>query len=122
MKGCEPIMAGRRERCFVPAAFVMLAFVESVLIDAEMVASIVEEQATELLMNPDVKRMGYDYGLMVHALRDGELRDRMMRILLDVRDESGVWGEYYVEQKPNGTLYRPWESGLNLAGMLEEWK
>jgi len=64
--------------------------------------------------------VGFDYGLLLYAL--SELGDPAAEALYDrmmsVRDDTGLWAEYYDNHEPTGTRCRPWESGINLDAAL----
>ncbi len=72
---------------------------------------------------PDDERgisVGYDYGLLLYALT--ELNDpgalEIYEKILSLPDASGAWVEYYIDHRPSGTRYRPWESAVNLEALL----
>ena len=48
------------------------------------------------------KCTGYEYGLLLYGLTmtDSPLRHELFRIVLDSRDEEGIWAEYYAAGKP----------------------
>ena len=64
--------------------------------------------------------VGYDYGYLLYTLTELKhplaevIYDRMMLIL----DPTGAWVEYYMDDKPYNTRYRPWESGINLEAAI----
>lgn len=63
--------------------------------------------------------LGLDYGLHLYAAAEcGLPADDLLKAALDARDESGAWTEYYAGGKPRGTPCRPWESGVNIDGIL----
>jgi len=39
-------------------------------------------------------------------------------VLLGLREATGVWCEYYSNGCGSNTRYRPWESAINLCGLL----
>lgn len=43
----------------------------------------------------------------------------MLPLVLEQADITGGWSEYYDGEKPAGTRYRPWESGISLEAILE---
>jgi len=70
---------------------------------------------------PDGKTtVAYDYGLMLYSLSDlnDPRADEILRDMLDVIDDTGAWVEYYDNGKPKGCRYRPFESGINIAGLV----
>lgn len=70
----------------------------------------------------EIKRVGYDYGLLLFNLvkygMDFAICEMVYDRLLDMVDDTGVWTEYYINDKPCGTRYRPWESGINMDALL----
>ena len=65
------------------------------------------------------KCLGYDYGLLLLAAAECNLEaDDLLRDMLDIRDACGAWVEYYIDSKPESTLCRPWESGMNITAAL----
>ncbi len=75
--------------------------------------------------NPD-NTVGYEYGVILYTLARllprAELsayRDLLDELLAD-RVEGAVWTEYYRGGKPSEAScpYRPWESAINLCGIL----
>ena len=67
-----------------------------------------------------VNTVGYDYGLLLMSLDALEMdgADEMLRLMLEARDDTGVWVEYYDEGGPKGCRYRPYESGINLDAIV----
>lgn len=66
------------------------------------------------------RAVGYDYGLLLYSLTElaspfaREIYERMLTLV----DDTGAWVEYYEDHQPQGTRYRPWESGINLEAAL----
>jgi hypothetical protein len=64
--------------------------------------------------------VGYDYGLLLYALTAlshpaaSDLYEKTLSLL----DPVGAWVEYYLDHRPAGTRYRPWESAINLEALL----
>ncbi|MBP3388522.1 MAG: hypothetical protein J6K98_01455 [Clostridia bacterium] len=111
---------------FLSSPVLMSIYVDSALLDRELVNRQVDKIAEELVKNdfvykPD-KTVGYDLGILIYAFRERhrELIPRLKDMVLDMRDELGTWSEYYVNNLPNGTMYRPWESGINFEALLLE--
>jgi hypothetical protein len=72
------------------------------------------------------KTVGYDYGLLLYALKDdmGRIKNMsayntLLETALALRDTTGAWVEYYENGKPRSTKCRPWESAVNIAGILK---
>ncbi|MBE6904115.1 MAG: hypothetical protein E7480_05855 [Ruminococcaceae bacterium] len=101
----------------------MAIYVGSTLIDKEILDGECEKLAQKFLDNGcrcyDEKVVGYDYGIMIYALKDRhpELIEKLKKTIVDMRDDCGAWSEYYLEGLPSGTMYRPWESGINLEAL-----
>ena len=75
--------------------------------------------------NPD-NTVGYEYGVILYTLARllpatdlPAYRDLLDELLAD-RVEGAVWNEYYRNGKPSPAScpYRPWESAINLCGIL----
>jgi len=63
--------------------------------------------------------LGYDFGLLLYATHMEHLEaDDLLAHMLKVRDDTGAWVEYYVDNAPHNTRCRPWESGINIEGAL----
>ncbi len=75
--------------------------------------------------NPD-NTVGYEYGVILYTLAKVLPSDALpaysdlLDALLDDRVQGAVWTEYYRGGKPSPTScpYRPWESAINLCGIL----
>ena len=59
-------------------------------------------------------------GLLLYGLTTVEspLRHAVYQMVLDARDEEGIWAEYYADGKPAGMRWRVWEGGVNLMALL----
>jgi hypothetical protein len=66
------------------------------------------------------RSVGYEFGLVLYAAtRMGDARaDYFYNKTLSLADSAGAWSEYYLEDKPQGTRYRPWESAINLEALI----
>lgn len=64
--------------------------------------------------------VGYDYGLFLYALTEMKdpLKDKIYHEMMRALDKRGVWVEYYENNSPMGTRYRPWESGINIDAAI----
>lgn len=63
---------------------------------------------------------GYEYGLaLCAAAKFGLNADDIAGYTLDIQDGAGSWAEYYTDRKPCGSQCRPWDSGVNIAGLIE---
>ena len=105
----------------------MPAYIHSDLLTMEEQRSLYERIARRVLQkqNPAEgdggKCTGYEYGLVLYGLTvtGSPLRHDLYQLVLDSRDEEGVWAEYYIDVKPTGMRWRIWESGVNLMALLE---
>lgn len=64
--------------------------------------------------------VGYDYGLLLYVLTEMNhpAADKLYQKTLSIVDPVGAWAEYYIDDKPQGTRCRPWESAINLEALL----
>lgn len=63
---------------------------------------------------------GYEYGLALCAAAKFNLNaDDLAVYTLDIQDASGSWSEYYTNGKVRGSQCRPWDSGVNIAGLIK---
>ena len=118
----KPIFHDDNDFHFTPSALLMPLFVGSGLIDPAVAGKQVESIADQLLANePGVTITGYDYGLMAYALhgKDEEKRKVFIDKILALRDNTGAWVEYYRDGIPKGCMCRPWESAINVLGLLK---
>jgi hypothetical protein len=79
------------------------------------------ERTGRLTTSPEGTRtVGYDFGLLLFTLTElgHPLAERVYRHMLDVRDATGAWVEYYDDDRPVGCPCRPYESGINLEAAL----
>ena len=69
---------------------------------------------------PETDLPGYEVGMLLYALAGvGDPRcPAMAKRLLELRDPTGAWSEYYAGAQGKGNRYRPWESAINLCGLL----
>lgn len=67
------------------------------------------------------KVIGYEYGYLLLALTryNDPLASTVFDDMMSVTDDSGAWVEYYVNGKPAGCPYRPWESAINIVALIE---
>ncbi len=103
----------------IPSAILSPEFVGSSLIPQPLVHSVAKNILHDL--PKQIKIVGYDYGLLLYALRnceDVDLEDIIDRMFA-LADEYGVWNEYYTNNAPSGTPCRPWERAINIAALME---
>ena len=133
--GCYlcPKCAGRRDvqplhrEFHLKSTMLMPCFVDSTLIVQEKLNRQTEAFLTEFRRTgampslPDGSRStGYDYGLMLFAAKRAGLdADDVLEKMLSLKDECGMWSEYYNGTDSDGTRCRPWESAIDLAGAIE---
>ena len=67
------------------------------------------------------RSVGYDYGLLLYALTktNSPVAEKLYKQTLNIADEFGTWSEYYHNDEPRGTRYRPWESSINIEALIE---
>jgi len=65
--------------------------------------------------------VGYDLGLFINALSNAYLSEMKLLLekMLSLRDATGVWVEYYINDMPFNTMCRPWESGINIMAAVK---
>jgi len=63
---------------------------------------------------------GYELGVLLYGMVavGHPAVEEVARALLALRDPTGVWVEYYAGGQPRGTRARPWESALDLVGLV----
>lgn len=117
-KELKPFFPGLYGKRFTTEAAVLCpAFAGAPLIPAEISKKIAGKTLSGL---PSRTRfVGYEYGMAMYALGyDGDTALKM----LSLRDEFGVWSEYYENGKQAGTLCRPWETAINLTALIDTLK
>jgi len=117
----------RNELFYIPSALLMPAYLEADLIDkaliTEYAAQLVNalERDGHIYSNEEKKlNVGYDYGLLLYNLVKHDLpgKELVYNKLLSLMDEVGTWSEGYIEDEHIGTRYRPWESAINIDGII----
>jgi len=68
--------------------------------------------------------LGSDYGFLLDGLVEvnNQLKDEIFRKMMNLRDNSGSWVEYYSSALAMGCKCRPWESGVNIEAAIRYWK
>jgi len=115
------------ERYYLQSVSLMPLYIGSSLFTREEIRKMVDEIMSQynttgkLPSRPEGnKAVGYDYGLLLYNLTElsspfaQEIYERMLSLV----DDTGAWVEYYEDHRPQGTRYRPWESGINLEAAL----
>jgi hypothetical protein len=70
---------------------------------------------------PETALPGYETAVVSLALsqQKNRLTAEFIHQMLNLRDCTGAWAEYYVDGKPRGCPCRPWESALSVLALLE---
>jgi len=68
--------------------------------------------------------LGSDYGFFLDGLLavNHELKDEIFLKMMNLRDDSGSWVEYYNSGTAMGCKCRPWESGVNIEAAIRYCK
>ena len=115
------------ERQIINSTLFTLILIKSGLLTEEFKEKLLAKMAENYLQNGILPStggnplvVGYDYGLFLLALHDKlpECRGKLRKELLSLRDVFGAYSEYYLNGEQNNTLCRPWESALNICGLL----
>lgn len=119
--GIEPAVP---RRYTIPSAYLFPIYIDSRLLSEHEKMALLDE-VVELYKRTgriDERNivLGYDYGLFLYALAeyDYPLAGEIYRKMMDLRDSSLSWVEYYVDGIPFNTPCRPWESSINIAAAL----
>ena len=69
----------------------------------------------------ELKNTGYEFGLLLYGLTllGSRYAQKAAEFTLSMRDEEGVWAEYYFGAKPSGMRWRSWETGVNLCALMK---
>lgn len=112
-------------RFSIPSAFLFPIYIDAKLFTDNEKKALLEEVVdcygkTGRLDERDIV-LGYDYGLFLYALTEygHPLAAEIYRKMMDLRDSSLSWVEYYVGGVPFNTPCRPWESSINIAAALK---
>jgi hypothetical protein len=70
---------------------------------------------------PETSLPGYEIAVVSIALtqHNHPRSAEFIQHMLDLRDPTGAWAEYYIGMKPQGCRCRPWESSLSLLALLK---
>lgn len=96
------------------AAVLCPAFTGTALIPKEIIKKTAEKVTADFDKRTDI--VGYEPGLLLYAAGYNE---KIISKMLSMRDKFGVWSEYFRGGKQAGTLYRTWETSVNLAALIE---
>jgi hypothetical protein len=71
-------------------------------------------------INKNRGTVGYDYGYLLYAMLETGMENtgKIYRQTISVADSAGIWSEYYLENVPYLTRYRPWESAINIEALI----
>jgi hypothetical protein len=64
--------------------------------------------------------LGHDYGMFLGALVafDDPLQDEIYTRMMNLRDRTGSWAEYFMDDKPLATVCHPWSAGVNIEAAI----
>ena len=64
--------------------------------------------------------VGYDPGMLLYALSKAKhpAAKTVFERTMALRDETGVWSEYYLNGAPAGSRCRAWESGISMEAII----
>lgn len=64
--------------------------------------------------------LGHDYGMFLGALVafDDPLQDEIYIRMMNLRDRTGSWAEYFKDDKPLATVCHPWSAGVNIEAAI----
>jgi hypothetical protein len=65
--------------------------------------------------------LGHDYGMFLGALVafDDPLQDEVYTRMMNLRDHTGSWAEYFKDDKPLATVCHPWSAGVNIEAAIK---
>ncbi len=115
------------EEFYLPSVYLMPIYIGSTLFSGQEKESMLNELVARYqetgqitISQQDNRLLGYDYGLFLYALTEFNhpLAGEIYRKMMDLRDKSGTWSEYYQNDVPTGCRYRPWESGINMEAAI----
>lgn len=115
------------EEFFLPSVYLMPIYIGSSLFSHQEKEKMLNElvalyqKSGKITLNQKDKRLlGYDYGLFLYALTEFNhpLATEIYKKMMNLRDKSGTWCEYYQDDAPSGCRYRPWESGINIEAAI----
>ena len=120
--GIEPAAP---KRYSIPSAYLFPVYIGSGLFTDDEKKALLDEVVrfygrTGKIDERDIV-LGYDWGLFLYALAEygHPLAAEIYRKMMDLRDSSLSWVEYYVDGKPFNTPCRPWESSINIVSALK---
>ncbi len=124
----KTLEAVKASRFNIQSVSLVPLYIQADLFDANEIFAMVDKIVTlyntagKFPSRPDGNvTVGYDYGLFLYNLTalNHPLSEEIYTKMLSVLDQTGAWVEYYADEKPKGTRYRPWESAINLEAAIE---
>lgn len=119
------------ERHFVDCAPLMIGYIGSDVLPPEIIAASARNAYTDRIEKQKGRNtVGYEFGLWLYVLcvygneKDKTLLPEIAAEVERLRKAdggSGVWVEYYHNGKasPSCCPYRPWESAINMCGLIK---
>ena len=113
------------ERFTIPSAYLFPIYINAGLFTEaekqELLDAVVDRYRETGKISSVDNILGYDYGLFLYALasRRHELAGEVYSKMMNLRDATGAWVEYYVNGVPFGCGCRPWESGINIEAAIK---
>ena len=89
--------------------------------DAYEKTEILSSVTDSIGLNKNRGTVGYDFGYLLYSMLETGMKnaEEVYKKTLAVADSSGVWSEYYLENIPYLTRYRPWESAINIEALIK---
>ena len=116
-------------RVSLPTSLMMPAYLgadlneiqESIAAEVERLVKLIETEGVAFSVPEAKLNVGYDYGLLLYNIIHYGLEgaDIVYDKLLDLRDGVGMFSERYIDNYPEGTRFRPWETAINIDAMLK---
>lgn len=113
---------------FLNSVALMPRFIHSALIDEQLLEREIDRLITAYKEKGSMPTaagvnaiVGYDLGLFINALPAAyrEEKEMLLQKMLSLRDAAGAWVEYYLNDQPENTMCRPWESGINIMAAVK---
>jgi len=113
------------QRFFLPSVAVTPAFIGLTVAEPDEQAAMLDAAMTpftgsSVICYPETILPGYELGMLLYALAEiGDPRcPAVAKRLLEMRDRTSAWVEYYTGARGQRTRCRPWESAINMCGLL----
>lgn len=113
---------------FLPSISLTALYVRSTLLsraeiqcNLEVIFAAYKETGKITSLPGSSRTIGYEFGLLLYALveLDDSRAAGIYQEMLEARDVTGAWVEYYDDELPAGCRYRPWESGINIDAAIQ---